>query len=188
MTTQQLLGRLQEDAKAITEYIRNEVQPASLHILNQKPSADRWSAIECIEHLNRYHSFYLDEIERALSRIDSTSKNEAVKYSWLGKKFITMMEPSNSRQHKTLKHMNPSNSVLPKNTVEVFLNGQARLQALLQQAESKNINAGKVRLEFFRIIRLTLPECMEFLVVHQQRHINQIRSTLGISSSPAFVV
>lgn len=188
MTTQKLLGRLQDDVRSITEYVRLEVQPANLHVLNQKPSADRWSALECIEHLNRYNLFYLDEIERALSRIDSAFKDEDVKYSWLGKKFIRMMDPSNVKQHKTLKHMNPVNSVLSKDTVEVFLAGQDRLAGLLQKAHSKNINAGKVRVEFLRLLKLTLPECIEFLVVHQQRHIKQVRATLTVSSSPMFVV
>src|SRR5688572_28558864 len=61
-------------------------------MLTRKPAPDRWSILECLEHLNLYGDFYLVEIERCIL---GAEKSDTVTYhsGWLGNYFANMMLP-----------------------------------------------------------------------------------------------
>ena len=59
--------------------------------LNFKSSPERWSILECLEHLNRYGRFYIPEMQQ---RIDQSSHRPGdFKTGWLGNYFANSMLP-----------------------------------------------------------------------------------------------
>ena len=52
-----LINRTQENIRA-AELLKTKTEET----LNKKETSKSWSALECIEHLNRYSDFYLPEI------------------------------------------------------------------------------------------------------------------------------
>ncbi|RAW03358.1 DinB family protein [Pseudochryseolinea flava] len=145
-------------------------------LLNWKQSAERWSILECIEHLNRYCRYYNVAINNVLTR--SNDGQPVNKSSWLGKKFISMMHPSNRKMQKTMKHLNPVHSKLSIATLHEFLAHQDKLLHMLDASASKSIGKQNISVEFLRILTIPFFDAFEFLVVHQQRHILQIRDIL----------
>ena len=115
MTPNELLNSLTLDVHSIIDTVEKEFIPLPDSRLNWKESPDRWSILECFDHLNRYCLYYNTRlgksIEQARENINSTDE---AKSTWLGSKFIEMMHPDNVKRQKTFSRMNPSNSALDR--------------------------------------------------------------------------
>ena len=167
------LSQIAQTNKTLTETVATEFARLDLDTLNYKPSAESWSILECLEHLNRYSRYYNPALAKAIAQNSDGTFTESINYSWLGKKSLDMVRPQNAKKHKTVKHMNPNNSQLGRGTIDEFLKHQSELQQLLQNAKGTNLNKKAVPVEFFKLMKLRLGETLEFVVVHQERHIQQ---------------
>ena len=150
--------------------------------LQQRPAPSHWSALECVEHLNRYSRYYLPALAQALARpgtAPSPSQATEVGYSWLGRKSVAMMQPGSSKKHATLRRLNPLGQALDHRALVEFDQHAATLLALLEQARATDLNRAAVPVEFFRLLKLRVGEALEFVVVHQQRHLRQAPRAAG---------
>jgi hypothetical protein len=146
--------------------------------LNHKTTAADWSILECFEHLNRYNQYYINVLETAIGKNNLPPQKE-VKSTWIGKKSIAMMHPSNIKKQKTFKKMNPSGSMLSLDVLKTFLRDQEKLASFLSRAELINLNSKTVPVEFFKLLKMTIGECISFIVVHEQRHLLQAKNLLA---------
>jgi hypothetical protein len=140
--------------------------------LNWKEDPGKWSILECVEHLNRYNSYYIQEIENNFTSSKQSVDAELIS-TWIGQKSIAMMQPKNRKKQKTFKKMNPANSALNSEIFQKLFLDQQRIKNLLQGILNVDANAKVVRVEFFKLLKMTIAEGLEFLIVHQQRHMIQ---------------
>ncbi|MCB0548207.1 MAG: DinB family protein [Phaeodactylibacter sp.] len=177
METQNLITRLQSDVQRIIETVETELLPLEKNVLNRKPAPEKWSILECIEHLNRYNRFYNAELERAL---EYKGKPAAFNPGWMGNYFVQSVSPENTKPMKTMSHLNPTDSQLGVKVLEEFLNHQRHLLKLLTSAKGANLNRRAVRVEVFRLLRIKTGDAFRFLVAHQQRHLQQALRAVAV--------
>ncbi|WP_266203811.1 DinB family protein [Pontibacter kalidii] len=170
MTT---LEQLSQITRGLYKTVAEEFASLSLVDLNYKPAPDSWSMLECLEHLNRYSRYYNPALAKAIAQNSAGSYVQSITYSWLGKKSLEMVRPQNMKKHKTVKHMNPNNSQLTRATIEEFLQQQQELLQLIHDAGKVNLNRKAVPVEFFKLLKLRTGETLEFVVAHQERHVQQ---------------
>ena len=143
-------------------------------LLNKKKDETAWSALECVEHLNRYGDFYLPELKRC---IDKAKKGnfERFKSGWLGNYFAEMMLPKpNFKKMKTFKVMNPTGSRLnKKQTLEKFMGQQDEMLRLLQVAATVDLTRNKTAVSISKLIKLRLGDTFRVVIYHNQRHMEQ---------------
>lgn len=174
MQTTFFLAALRAATAQLQATAQTEFEPLDLALLNHQPTPTGWSILECLEHLNRYSRYYNPQLALALTKAHPASAAEAeVGYSWLGRKSVDMMRPGNAKKQTTLKHMNPHGSRLGQAVLTEFLAHQNELLALLDRAQGADLNRKSVPVEFFKLLKLRLGEALEFVVVHQQRHVQQ---------------
>jgi hypothetical protein len=167
------LKQLIQITQSLQEAVATELASMDLQDLNFKTSSDSWSILECLEHLNRYSRYYNPELAKAIEGNSGHTELQGITYSWLGKKSLEMVRPQNMKKHKTVKHMNPVNSDLGRATIKEFLQHQAGLLHLLQRAGNANLHKKAVPVEFFRLMKLRIGEALEFVVLHEERHVQQ---------------
>ncbi|UOQ68648.1 DinB family protein [Hymenobacter volaticus] len=172
MTTNAFLAQLTETTRQLISTVQTELEPLELSQLNQQPAPNAWSVLECLEHLNRYSRYYNPRLAQALTHASTATQTE-VGYSWLGRKFVAMMAPSNNKKAKTLKRMNPIGSCLGREVLLEFQQHQQHVLELLAQAQHANLNHKVVPVEFFPLLKMRLGEALEFVLVHEQRHMQQ---------------
>lgn len=172
-----LLETLSHDVDNIIRIVETDFSDLPTDNLNWKENSQSWSILECIEHLNRYSRYYHSEIKKALNAAASIDNEEATS-TWLGNKFINMMSPKNLKKQKTLKHLNPSNSKLEVTVIAEFLQHQQTLKMLLQKTAKQSLNKTKVRVEFFKLLKINLGDAFQFLIAHEQRHMIQLQNIL----------
>jgi len=174
-----LTQTLYHDVQIIRNSVELEFYQLSDNVLTFKPDATQWSILECFEHLNRYASYYLPVIEIAIEKAGRKSTDQLdIDYTWIGKYSIKSMHPSNVKRQKTFQHMDPAKSQLKRNVLDKFLANQTHLLQLLDKARFVDINKKRVPLEFFRLIKMNIGEAIEFVIVHEQRHLQQAKHVL----------
>ena len=190
MNSKELINTLTEQLNETIRITKESFLTLDSAQLNWKESPERWSILECIEHLNRYSHFYQPEIMKAIVFISHDNKTVEVRSSWLGKKFIRMMHPDNVKKQKTFARMNPANSSVSTEALQEFLKEQRGLLKVVNLASNVNPNKGKVPVEFFKLLKLNIGDALQFVVVHQQRHINQALALLSKvkNEKPALVI
>ncbi|CAI8869734.1 DinB family protein [Chryseobacterium sp. IT-36CA2] len=146
--------------------------------LNFRTSAESWSTLECLEHLNRYGDFYITEISRNISSANK-SPQSYFKPGILGNYFAKSMLPKEKlNTMKTLKAMNPINSQLNKNVIDIFIKQQENLLELLQEAQYVDLEKAKTNISISKLIKLKLGDTFRFVIYHNARHIEQIKRIL----------
>ncbi|MBD2769786.1 DinB family protein [Hymenobacter sp. BT664] len=173
MTTTAFLAALSQATRQLLATVHTEFAPLELSQLNQQPAPAAWSILECLEHLNRYSRYYNPRLAQALAQQPGPTAEAAVGYSWLGRKFIGMMAPGSTKKAKTLKHMNPQGSRLGREVLAEFTQQQEHLLDLLARAQQADLNRKAVPVEFLKLLRMRLGEAFEFVVLHEQRHVQQ---------------
>lgn len=152
--------------------------------LNFRNHPAQWSALECLEHLNRYGEFYLPEIEKAILSQKKNPRAHTFKSGLLGNYFANLMRVKNGRitKMKTPADKNPLGSQLSVSTVDRFLKQLEMLKSLLHQARQIDLTKTKVPISLTRFVRLRLGDTFRLLVYHIERHIMQANSVLEDSS------
>lgn len=167
------LEELSKITKGLCETVAHEFASISLVDLNYKPASGSWSMLECLEHLNRYSRYYNPALAKAIAQNCDGNYMPNITYSWLGRKSLEMVQPQNMKKHKTMKHMNPNNSQLTRATIEEFLQHQQELRHMLEDSKSADLSRKAVPIEFFKLLKLRIGEALEFVVVHEERHVQQ---------------
>ena len=147
-------------------------------ILNFKEAAEKWSILECLEHLNRYGDYYLPEIEKAI--MSGKVSNERLIFSTgvLGNYFANLMKVKNGKmiRMKTPADKNPSGSDLTPITIDRFIKQQEKLRSLLEQARKVDLTRTKVPISLTKFLKLRAGDTFRFFVYHIERHIIQARN------------
>ena len=146
--------------------------------LNLKTSAESWSVLECIEHLNRYGDFYIPEIRK---RIDNSNfkKSSTFKSGILGNYFAKSMLPKEKlNKMKTFKSMNPISSALDRSVLDKFINQQESILELLKKAENTDLTKIKTSISISKWIKLRLGDTFRVVVYHNLRHTVQAKKMI----------
>ncbi len=143
--------------------------------LNFKKSAESWSILECLEHLNLYGDFYLPEIEKQLLAAPKSLEAKVFKSGWLGNYFANSMLPKNGKLNKmkTFKKMDPANSNLPVTTIDRFLKQQESLLNLLRMAENVDLTKTTTGITLTSLLRFRVGDTFRFYINHIERHVAQ---------------
>jgi hypothetical protein len=126
--------------------------------------------------LARYNRYYNNELQKAIA--NAPSGESLNRSSWLGRKFIAMMSPDNRKKQTTLKRLNPINSRLDVLLLDEFISHQHELLTLIATCSSKSIDKHTIPVEFFKLLRIQFLDALEFVVVHEQRHVLQMQGVL----------
>ena len=159
-----------------------KLKEQKLSLLNWKLNNESWSALECIEHLNRYGEFYIPEITNKI-KTSNYERSEVFKSNWLGKYFSKSVSYNeNLKKMKTFKSMNPLNSELDIYTIEKFKIQQHQIIELLNKSKKVNLDKTKTAISISKLIKLRLGDTFRVLIYHNERHIKQANRAIKEAS------
>ena len=178
--TQELLAGLIEktntNLRKVEEYM--EVQDAAL---NHKASPEKWSVLECIEHLNLYGDFYIPEIKNYIGK-SKTQSDEIFKSGLLGNYFVKSMTPkAKLNKMKTSADKNPGGSNLDKQVLRRFIAQQKDMLALMEQSKNISLAKTKTAISISKYLKLRLGDTFRFITAHNDRHLLQAEEALRLA-------
>lgn len=168
-TTNNLIEAVAQFELLPIEMLTHRVHPAS------------WNALECFEHLNRYARYYHLALKKAISKVAPFAQgSDSYVHTWIGRKFIGMMNPDNTKKQKTLKHLNPLLSPLSIDVIHEYRRHLEDLLLLIEQAHKFDLRKLKIGVEFFPLLKMNGADTLEFLVAHNQRHVAQALRVVNV--------
>ena len=165
-----LLAMTEESSRRVMEFKNLTVKD-----LNYKENPEKWSVLECIEHLNLYGDFYLPEIERRILSQDTSTSQVVFQSGWVGDYFARLMKVNNGKlkKMKSPRDKNPANSALSITTLDRFLKQQERLKTLLELARKADLTRTRCSISLTPLIKLRLGDTFRFFIYHIDRHVLQ---------------
>lgn len=169
-----LLNNLENQVEQHLQIAIESYQNLSDEILLKPSVSGGWSIAQCLEHLNSYGVYYLPLFEKGLSNSPDNEAVKLVKSTWLGTKAIESMDLSKGfKKFKALKGHIPAQELNAKNVVAEFINQQERLLVILRTAAKKDLQKIKIPISIAKFLKLHLGDALQFLIVHNERHIQQ---------------
>ena len=148
--------------------------------LNGRPGEGRWSALECLEHLNRYADHYLPLLRTRATGAPARQR-DAYRPGLLGRPFALALHPA--RREKKLRspgNMNPLGSALDAGgVVGAFRQNQRAYLDLLRALAGKELRGSRIPVSAFPLVRLHLGDMLHTLVWHNARHVLQAGEALS---------
>jgi len=148
----------------------------------QQPATDKWSAAQCLAHLNSYGDYYLPAIQNAIANNIQTSKpSETFSSGWLGGYFTNLMLPKEDGSIKKMraqKSYTHSNNVNSDAVLATFIDQQEKLLQLLSDSTNVNIEKIRIPISISPIVKLKLGDVFSFIVAHNYRHVLQAERAL----------
>jgi uncharacterized damage-inducible protein DinB len=180
MQANTLLDQLYQSAEEILDRAVREWQNLPPQKLNVEPALGRWSAAQCLAHLNAYGNYYLPAIEKAIQQARAKEMKPVATFSssWLGAYFTRLMLPGSKTKMKSPANAIPPSFLNPSETLAQFIEQQERLLQLIEQARQVDLNKVRIPISIMQWIRLKLGDIFEFYVAHHQRHVAQAERAL----------
>ena len=151
--------------------------------LNHKENSEKWSVLECIEHLNLYGDFYNPEIRRSIEK--STSKaNEVFKSGLIGNYFVnTMLQKKKVNKMKTFKDKDPSGTSLDLKVLDRVISQQKEFLELIENSRNISLTKTKTAISISKLMKIRLGDTFRFISAHNERHIIQAKKAMTMANS-----
>jgi len=176
--TKQLIDELKTRTQENT-YFAEHLLNLPAETLHFRLSEKEWSILECLEHLNRYGTFYIPEIGKRIKNSDA-EPTEFFSSGILGNYFAESMIPKKTlKKMKTFRSMNPIHSHPDKSVLDEFILQQNQIIALLNDAEQVDLNRTKTGISISMLVRLKLGDTFRFVVYHNLRHVEEAKRILS---------
>ena len=185
--TNEFFDQLTNQVLALRVASHQRLRPLTIEQLNRRPSYDKWSAGQCLEHLNILSGYYLPSIRirLKLAQAKGSAAGAHVSSGWLGRRFTNAVRHLDDAAElfKVPKQYAPTGVRLTGTVVEAFNRQLDELLRLLLLA--RQVNAGAVRIPnpLRPWLKLRLTDVLEMLIVTYQRYIQQAEQALATNAT-----
>jgi len=178
--------KLRSDLDAVSTDVQQEFGSFSSEQLNWKPSADRWSVAQCLDHLiigNKAFFPILESIVNGKKRTVVMERLPVLPGIW-GKLLIKSLNPKNPRKMKAPPTFQPASSELPQNIVDQFVSQQGEFGAWMDKTKDLDLERTIITSPALKLITYSVMDAYRFLVLHEQRHFQQAKRVVAEGTFP----
>lgn len=177
-----LRQRVGEVQASIVEIERDVASLAYLQI-GWRPPDGGWSIAQVIEHLIITEQSYIDALEPLLAQPPARVVQEAWRPSFVGGLLTRSQMPNSKRKLTTPRIWRPAPE--PRaHVIEEYIAVRKRLAQLMARADGYDLRRTKVSSPAAKWIRMNLGDAFMTLIVHTQRHLQQIRRIQEFADFP----
>ena len=145
-----------------------------------------WSVAQCLDHLAKSNAVYtaqfLPVAEHA--RVRGGGTFQGLRPTWLGRWFVTSLEPPPRRRIKTFKTLVPGASIPVAEALASYLASHDQYRRLVAVAADVDANRVVATNPFVGTVRMRLSTALQVIPAHERRHLWQARQVLRQSGFP----
>ncbi len=151
--------------------------------LTWQPAPDKWSIMQCLEHMNRTTRHYLKLIHTINAK--KVGGNNEYKASFMGgflAKGFQQVPPK--RKFKTTKKFFPQNDMNPQEVVKDFINLNEQMNQRMASLDGYDLNKNKIPSPAFAWIKFRFGDVLNIDAKHTARHLYQIENIMKSEGFP----
>lgn len=190
MTSKELLSELRTITERNIDLLRQRFSDLSEQQKRWKKDSNSWSILEVFAHLNAYANYYHLVFANRIETTRFRDPKDNFISSPLGKSAWKSVKLGNAknvkRRMKSPKSFNPTfeTNLIQGTDIETFEKDQLHLLTILTKAEEVNLRKVKVPISISKIIRLRLGDALQFVIYHNERHMQQALNIIENKSFP----
>lgn len=182
INSNQLLEDLRIRTEKIIKTVKENFMLLPTETVRNKPTPERWSIAECLEHLNLYGEYYIPMMVKVIDegQKKGLKHKEYFKPGLVGNYFSQTMMPNEgkTRRIKTFKDKDPSVIGMRQDVLERFLKQQEEFLKILSNASAVDLEKVKVPITIAKWIKLKLGDALRFNIYHNERHLWQAKKVM----------
>ncbi|MEZ5162509.1 MAG: DinB family protein [Fimbriimonadaceae bacterium] len=173
MAQEEFLSCIRHDVVALEKRLLAITEGRTDEKMTTRDKHGHWSMCETIHHMIQASEGYPAAIEKAIEKTRYQRPHiGAVELSTLGKLIIKHGGPGGNAPAPS--HIVPKNDMTRDEVVGKWVEVHHRLSEVTKLAESIDIVKTEARSPIFKLISLRLADAFEILVMHSERHIQQL--------------
>jgi hypothetical protein len=186
------LPREPELARYVTELADNERAGLELAArfdearLNWRPGPDRWSVLECLEHLNlsarQYVPVLVPLIEKA--RLEGRTKPGPHRHPRILTWLIRQLEPPVKRKSPTRPNLTPASNLRATRVLADWREIHAVFRDAARKADGLDLAGLKFSSPILPIVRMSLGQGFHITTAHERRHLWQAEQVIAHPEFP----
>ena len=167
-------------------YIKSDIARIESQKLNWKESEKKWSVLEVVGHLNKVYDLYFPNFQKAIeSAPENNGQDNILQRTLMGRLSIYTQKPKGQKvrfKMKTFSFFQPSTMEAPLEVIQQFLTKKEQFNDFIKQARLKDLKGIKMPTALGDKMKFYVPECFEFILAHEDRHLVQIQNILSKAS------
>ncbi|MCX6216046.1 DinB family protein [Spirosoma sp.] len=169
---------LQQRLKTALDTVEREFTTLSDEQLRWKPAPDKWSIVECLQHLNLAERFYIRNLQHKVDKlglIQTAPVDQTLESDLVGKALRYIVDPQSKLKFPAPGMIRPRTAaeLQPADVIGQFLDLQTLLLGMLDKAVYMDWNREKLMTIFGNWLKINLGDAARMLVAHTERHLNQ---------------
>lgn len=177
-----------EAIKAIEEISRkvnDSFGKLSVEQLNWKPSEDKWSVAQCLDHLIVSNSTYFPQFETVANGAYKKSMYQSIRFvsKFMGKWLVENTGPRKVKAMKNPPAFAPTIGNLPQDIVQKFLTHQIELVDKLHRMNHCDIHETILTSPALSVITYSLSDLLQIISGHEERHYLQALKVLALQNT-----
>lgn len=169
------LSNLISEFEAATERVAKMEREYSENDWQQKPGPERWSAIECIWHLNWTSEKMIENVRRALAEVKSMPKQTGKYHLDIIGWFLVKTLSSKGRfaKFKTTAPFVSQSAMNISEELERFRKLQEEVIRTIRESDGLQLGKGRVVSAFHARVHYNVYSAFRMTAVHEHRHLDQ---------------
>ena len=170
----------------VTNEVTQSFGKLSTEQLNWKPSPEKWSIGECLDHLIVSNTLYFETFE-------AITENRYTESLWaklnpFGKFFGNLLlkgvDPRNTKKMKNPSAFSPSMSNIDTSIIQKFEKHQRFFLGFFEKMKHVSMDQLKIVSPASPVITYRLTTGIEILILHEQRHVLQAKNVMKTKGFP----
>jgi hypothetical protein len=180
------LSELRAETEAIATEAQRSFAPLNAQQLNWKPSAERWSVAQCLEHLLHANQEMFAPMDAAMANPHGAGflARLPVWSELCGKFMIKIVSPNFKQKLKAPSTARPATSAIDAEIVTRFLAMQPTILERINRLESLGTKPIVMTSPFVRWITYSLLDACRLMVAHERRHLAQAQRVMEAPGFP----
>jgi len=180
-----LLRKFLVEAPLLIETTNKQFSGLSETQINWKPSEEKWSIGECIEHLDVTHKLYNSKIKE-LQRLfkDSGEGSLKFKHTFSGRMILKYVDPNSTTRSKTFKIFKPSMRQINTNTISSFCEEVEMMISFAEKLHGVDLKKLKISSPVSKLLKMNIGDALLINLYHDKRHLNQAEKILNDTNFP----
>jgi len=165
--------------EAVTAAVRALAASVDDATFLRRPSPERWSAAECVEHLTLSNRLYYEMIRDGLARARLLPPHPGPhRRKLLGRLLAWSLEPGRGGKSRTIPSTVPHVAVAPQGVVGDFVESQRVIASFVRESSGLDLRRIVVVSPFLKALKYDLYSLYTILAAHGRRHLRQAENAV----------
>jgi len=181
----ELLQKFLSEAPLLIETATRQFSGLSENQINWKPSEEKWSIGECIDHLVVTHKLYNSKVNELQPLFEDCGEGSfKFKHTFSGRMILKYVDPNSTTKAKTFKVFKPSMRQINTNIIRSFCEEVETMISFAEKLHGADLTKLKISSPATKLLKMNVGDALLINLYHDKRHLNQAKKIMMEAKFP----